>query len=455
MFARDTKGNVTGGQQILLDSKTNKKADVDIAKRSFGKIAGSFVDVGMIGNNTESGNRNIVIIAEGLETALSVKQALSRDLANEEKQIKVLCSLGISNIKNYQAVSSEKIIIAADNDGIDAVTNKTIEVAKNELLSKGAFVEIVRPSKVGDFNDILKDKGLGEQEIQKAFSRALSKHEAVTLEQYFGSSNEVEKLSKQEQANIRYIQQFKINEEKIIDAYRSSNVKGSSELDSTRKSIEFADNFVDEHKDLVNEANRYGAKLERQELAVALVGKSYEEMKQSLTSVRDKYYTFAKLGELEKAKQRAKTPEQAFKALENEQKYLASLHVNCKEYEHDYKEYDYNGGSLLKSIKHAYRNEKNNVFEQLNKLGSYIDRTAMQLRQITNTIKHSRHSASALQSLTHQYHSHVIDRLKQHLNDIHSGKEMIIDGRSFTCQLKLLDYALKVHVIIQFISHKS
>ncbi|MFU7500136.1 MAG: toprim domain-containing protein, partial [Candidatus Tisiphia sp.] len=230
-FARDAKGNITGGQQILLDSKTNKKSDVDIAKRSFGKIAGSFVDVGMIGNNTESGNRNIVIIAEGLETALSVKQALSRDVANEEKQIKVLCSLGISNIKNYQAVSGEKIIIAADNDGIDAVTNKTIEVAKNELLSKGAFVEIVRPSKVGDFNDILKDKWLGEQEIQKVFSRALHKHAAVTLEQYFGSSNEGEKLSKQEQANIGYIKQFKINEEKIIDAYRSSNVKGSSELD--------------------------------------------------------------------------------------------------------------------------------------------------------------------------------------------------------------------------------
>ncbi|WP_375327438.1 AAA family ATPase [Candidatus Tisiphia endosymbiont of Nemotelus uliginosus] len=463
-FARNTKGDITGGQQILLDSKTNNKADVDIVKRSFGKIAGSFVDVGSFSNgdinsefnshsnstntnsNTDIRNRrSITIIAEGLETALSVKQALGNDSAHQDKQIKIVCSLGISNIKNYHAVSGEKIIIAADNDGIDAVTNVTIDTAKHELIEKGAFVEIVRPSNPGDFNDILKDKGLGEEEIQHSFSRALTKHAAVTLEQYFGSSNEGEKLSKQEHANISYIQQFKINEEKIIDAYRSSNVKGSSELDSTRKSIEFADNFVDEHKDLVNEANRYGAKLERQELAVSLVGKSYEEMKQSLTSVRDKYYTFAQLGELVKAKQRANTPEQAFKALENEQKYLASLHVNCKEYEHDYKEYDYNGVSLLKSIKHAYRNEKNNVFEQLNKLGSSIDRTAMQPRKITNTIKHSTHSASALQSLTQQYHVHVIDRLKQHLNDIHSGKEMIIDGRSFTCQLKLLDYALKVH----------
>ncbi|MFU7500703.1 MAG: toprim domain-containing protein, partial [Candidatus Tisiphia sp.] len=445
-FARDANGNVTGGQQIVLDSTTNNKADVDIAKRSFGKIAGSFVDVGSISNiNTISNRRSITIIAEGLETALSVKQALGNDSAHQDKQIKILCSLGISNIKNYQPVSGEKIIIAADNDGIDAVTNTTIATAKKELLSKGAFVEIVKPSKVGDFNDILKDKRLGEQEIQNSFSIALTKHAAVTLEQYFGNSNEGEKLSKQEQDNIRYIQQFKINEEKIIDAYRSSALKGNSELDSTRKSIEFADNFVDEHKDLVSEANRYGAKIERQELVVSLVGKDYDEMEQSCTSIRDKYYTFAKLGELAKAKQKAKTPEQAFKALENEQKYLASLHVNCKEHGHDYKEYDYNGSSLLKSIKHAYRNEQDNVFEQLHKLGSYLDRTAMQSRQITNTIKNSDHSASALQSLTQQYHSHVIDRLKQHLNDIHSGKEMIIDGKSFTCQLKLLDYALKVH----------
>ncbi|MFU7500272.1 MAG: hypothetical protein ACJBCI_00940, partial [Candidatus Tisiphia sp.] len=129
----------------------------------------------------------------------------------------------------------------------------------------------------------------------------------------------------------------------IIDAYRSSNVKGSSELDVTRKSIEFADNFVRDHNSLVNEANRYGAKLDKQELVLSLVGKEYNEMEESLTSVRDKYYTFVKLGELVQSKQRAKTRDQAFKALENEQKYLASLYVNCKEHEHDYKEYNHNG----------------------------------------------------------------------------------------------------------------
>ena len=44
-FARDESGNVTGGQRLLLDSKTYGKAKVDIPKKSFGHISGSFVEV--------------------------------------------------------------------------------------------------------------------------------------------------------------------------------------------------------------------------------------------------------------------------------------------------------------------------------------------------------------------------------------------------------------------------
>ena len=44
-FARDEHGNVTGGQRLLLDSKTGNKAEIDIPKKSFGRISGSFVEV--------------------------------------------------------------------------------------------------------------------------------------------------------------------------------------------------------------------------------------------------------------------------------------------------------------------------------------------------------------------------------------------------------------------------
>lgn len=183
-FARNEQGVITGGQQILLDKRTGGKADVDIAKRSFGKIAGSFVEVGR-GENASKGKVNVTIIAEGLETALSVKQALANGPNNKEIQVKVLCSLGISNIKNYQAVAGEKIIIAADNDGQHAVTSKTIDTAQEELQSKGALVEIVRPEKPGDFNDVLQQNtnGEGEKEIQNAFRGALTKITETALYQ--------------------------------------------------------------------------------------------------------------------------------------------------------------------------------------------------------------------------------------------------------------------------------
>jgi phage/plasmid primase-like uncharacterized protein len=103
-------------------------------------------------------HKTITIIAEGLETALSVKQALGEH--SEKKgitnEVQILCSLGISNIKNYRAGKGEKIIIAADNDGEDSITGKTTLNAKVLLEEKGAFVEVVKPDKQGDFNDLLK-----------------------------------------------------------------------------------------------------------------------------------------------------------------------------------------------------------------------------------------------------------------------------------------------------------
>jgi phage/plasmid primase-like uncharacterized protein len=158
-YARDEKGNITGGQQILLKAN-GVKADITTPKKSFGKISGSFVDLGNLvyNNNNKDNSKNkiddylegkearqmtpypldkITIIAEGLETALSVKQALGRNLNYSSTNSKILCSLGIGNISNYQPTKGEKIIIAADNDGLSAVTNKTIDAAKITLESKG------------------------------------------------------------------------------------------------------------------------------------------------------------------------------------------------------------------------------------------------------------------------------------------------------------------------------
>lgn len=178
-FARSSEGDITGGQQIILDSSTLDKAEISVPKRSFGKISGSFVNLGYAGDNSEKSA--ITIIAEGIETGLSVKQALREHSEENGALIKTLCSLGISNIKNYAPSSGEKIIIAADNDGLASNTNQVIVKAAHSLEEKGAYVEVVLPAREGDFNDVLKntDKSAAIEEIRSDFIHAMDKLDAA------------------------------------------------------------------------------------------------------------------------------------------------------------------------------------------------------------------------------------------------------------------------------------
>lgn len=72
-FARNKDGNITGGQSIYLNKDTNNKADIEVNKRSFGRIRGSFVEISKNNEqknipNSKDGNNsasNVTIIAEG------------------------------------------------------------------------------------------------------------------------------------------------------------------------------------------------------------------------------------------------------------------------------------------------------------------------------------------------------------------------------------------------------
>ncbi len=282
-FARDESGNITGGLQILLDSKTGNKAEIDIPKKSFGRISGSFIEV------EKSEKANITIIAEGLETALSIKQALSKhsEKKGDTEAVRILCSLGISNIKNYRAREGEKIIIAADNDGHDSTTHKTIENARLELSSKGAFVEIVRPIKVGDFNDILKDKALGEKEIQNSFENVLASYSAVTLTEYLSRNKAAYQLSDQEKENLAYIQKYDLPEKDIVEAYRRDRTYGMLELEQSRKLLELAAACYKQNKEMLIEAKTWGYKASEAEIVKSLIGIDPENAKKHCMEIRD------------------------------------------------------------------------------------------------------------------------------------------------------------------------
>ena len=147
-FARDSQGNVTGGQQIILDHMTDRKAEIDVNKRSFGVIKDSVVTLQEDENNTGR-----TFMAEGVETALSIKEAGFEG--------KIVATLGIYNFKNYLPSEDEKqIIICGDNDGERAQTADVLAKATSSFEEQGLDVHQVKPDASGkDFNDLLQDSG--------------------------------------------------------------------------------------------------------------------------------------------------------------------------------------------------------------------------------------------------------------------------------------------------------
>lgn len=246
-FARNKADVITGGQYVLLDKHLATKLDIEVPKKSFGKISGSFVKIGSCTTNNHDqpgGNTpQITFLAEGLETALSIKE--SGVNAN------ILCSLGISNIKNYSPIEGERIIIAADNDGEDSITSKIIEKAKIDFEHNGAFVEIVQPEGKGDFNDILlatENAAEGVSEIHDICSPAIMRHQSTSLEGFFGSdSNDISHhISADSYNDLVCVRNYGIDEQSILDAFRISSSDGED-------SIYFYKNKIDNILDIVSE----------------------------------------------------------------------------------------------------------------------------------------------------------------------------------------------------------
>ncbi|SPR04783.1 toprim domain-containing protein [Orientia tsutsugamushi] len=159
-FARNSKGEITGVQAVYLNL-AGDKANISINRRSFGKISGSFITIAKRNAN----DPNITIIAEGAETALSLQQSGIKG--------NIIASAGISNLRNYSPFPGEKIIIAADNDSKNPITNNTVIKAAKRLEMKGAITCIVKPPENGDFNNLL--QSCGEQSIRDIIEPEITK----------------------------------------------------------------------------------------------------------------------------------------------------------------------------------------------------------------------------------------------------------------------------------------
>lgn len=155
--ARSNTGDITAVQLTFLDPKTANKADIPVQKRSYGLLKGSAVTV-----QAGKDSNHLLFIAEGVETALSLKEA------GIEGAIKA--SLGLANMGRIEPQNSNThIVICGDHDDPNSPAAKSIQKSVQTLQERGFKVSVIKPDTLGeDFNDVLKKHGPeGVREIIK------------------------------------------------------------------------------------------------------------------------------------------------------------------------------------------------------------------------------------------------------------------------------------------------
>lgn len=167
VVGRDGNQKIVCLQATFLDPKTGQKAsDTEIKKRSFGKVSGNPAII----QDAEQREKAISFIAEGVETALSVKQITGA-------ASKIFVTMGVSNLKNVPIDKLGKtVVIIADNDGANANNLKRIDEFAKQLIDHQKTVLIATPNKIpglekSDYNDVLIKQGVSA--VKRSISQAV------------------------------------------------------------------------------------------------------------------------------------------------------------------------------------------------------------------------------------------------------------------------------------------
>ena len=162
-LGRDKNGNIQCVQATYLDSKTVDKANLTVKKRTYALSFGALVSLqsqdgkNKINNNEPS---EISFVAEGVETGLSIKDAIGTRKNND-----VVVTLGKSNFANIEIQNlGKKVILCLDNDGVKSFADNVIHKTVQRLIdhSKEVFISIpnqIKNTKT-DFNDIARIEGI-------------------------------------------------------------------------------------------------------------------------------------------------------------------------------------------------------------------------------------------------------------------------------------------------------
>jgi Ti-type conjugative transfer relaxase TraA len=435
-FARNKDGKITGGQQLLLSSNPLGKASVDNPRKSFGKITGSFVEISSPNRNIQNlqnqflkDHNTITVIAEGLETALSIQYA--------GIDAKIICSLGIHNIKNYVPQEGEQIIIAADNDGKDATTNKTIIEASDSLRVSGAMVKIARPEQVGDFNDILQRNGIGGiLEIREIFNPVINSFKAKTVDEFLDSEyphNEslkdtAESVTSKLQDDLSYIRKYNISEEELLESFKSSYLEGLNCLKATKEQAVNAEQIIQGRGErMIKEARLWGSNLRDSELINELIAIPQSERLNYLEEHRSETlnsYLKLHLNNFDTKKLYSPSVAEVFEVVEKEQKFLAELGSNIQDKIYEYKVENSNS---LRAARAIY--EKPQLFTEVRAMAEQaIETGALHLAEVSYLFKNELNMSDVYQNIDTAFEKHHI---KTNLRTFHKEKSDAETPREF------------------------
>ncbi|MFZ0679160.1 MAG: toprim domain-containing protein [Candidatus Binatus sp.] len=131
----DLNRNVVAIHRTFLDLRGNK-TKLDPAKAALGRVTGGAVHLAAVGER--------LVLAEGIETALSVQQATG---------FPTWAALGTSNLAKLQVPDCvRELTICADGDGPG---ERAAQTAAQRLLRGDRVVRIARAPAGTDFNDLL------------------------------------------------------------------------------------------------------------------------------------------------------------------------------------------------------------------------------------------------------------------------------------------------------------
>lgn len=147
---RDEPGTITGVHRTFLSAVRPQKAGISNPKQALGQLSGSGV---MLASSSRVG---CLVVAEGIETALSVKTAYPRAV--------VMAALTAPHLQLLDVPAGfTRVAIATDPDvaGLRAAA-----MLSNRLMAGGRSVRIICPApSQGDFNDILQAGGVNAVKV--------------------------------------------------------------------------------------------------------------------------------------------------------------------------------------------------------------------------------------------------------------------------------------------------